>query len=127
MSRRKRHTKGWKQPLSQSMALCEYIDRGGCTPEKVTEHWHRVFCCAAKQFGFNRTARRILWDELVAGNWSRLHLSYEESLGTPDDWLRYLRWDVCYCSDRWSLDRLTRCHWLYRMYMQAARGEVTDG
>lgn len=25
--------------------------------------------------------------------------------------------DVMYCSDRWSLDRLTRCHWTYRQYI----------
>lgn len=127
MSRRKRHTKGWNQPFSQSMALCEYISRGNCDPEKVTEHWHRVFCCVAKYLGFNRATRRFLWEELVAGNWSRLHLSYDEGLRVPDDWLQDLRGDVFYCSDRWNLDRLTRCHWLYRTYMRAARGVVTDG
>ena len=127
MSGRKHHTKGWKQPFAQSMALCEYINRGNCTPEKVTEHWHRVFCCVAKYLGFNRATRRILWEELVAGNWSRLHLSYDEGLNTPDDWLQDFRWDVVYCSDRWSLDRLTRCHWLYRTYMKAVMEEVTDG
>ncbi len=114
----------FKQPFEQSMALDRYIEKGNCTPEKVTEYWHRTFCCVAKYLGFNAATRRILWEELVAGNWSRLHMSYDEGLNTSDDWLRDLRWDVFYCSDRWSLDRLTRCHWLYRMYMGALRTEV---
>jgi 4'-phosphopantetheinyl transferase EntD len=37
---------------------------------------------------------------------------------TPDHWLACLGDDVWYCSDRWCLDRLTRCHWLYRKYME---------
>lgn len=123
MSGRKHFLQRWGQPCVQSMALAEYINRGNCTPKKVTEYWHRTFFCVAKYLGFNRATRRILWEELVAGNWSRLHLSYDEGLNTSDDWLKDFCWDVVYCSDRWSLDRLTRCHWLYRTYMEALRIE----
>lgn len=119
MSSRKHSLNRWVEPYAQSMSLARYIEKGSCTPEKVTEYWHRTFCCVAKYLGFNRATRRILWEELVVGNWSRLHLSYDEGLNTSDDWLRDLREDVFYCSDRWSLDRLTRCHWLYRTYMRA--------
>ena len=31
--------------------------------------------------------------------------------------------DMFYCSDRWSLDRLMRCHWEWRHYMKG----VSDG
>lgn len=126
MNGRKHFLKRWGQPCVQSMVLAEYINQGNCTPEKVTEYWHRAFCCVAKYLGFNAATRRILWEELVAGNWSRLHLSYDEGLNTSDDWLRDFCWDVVYCSDRWSLDRLTRCHWLYRMYIRALGIEVDE-
>lgn len=106
----------YKQPYHQSMALCRYIDGGGCDPRKVRERWRRTFCCVARFLGFNRATTRILWEDLVYGNWEHLHQTDEERLLSPDLWLGKLRDDVLYCSDRWCLDRLTRCHWLYRQY-----------
>lgn len=106
----------YEQPYHQSMALCRYIDGGDCDPRKVRERWHRTFCCVARLLGFNRATTRILWEDLVHGNWERLHQTDEERLLSPDSWLGKLRDDVFYCSDRWCLDRLTRCHWLYRQY-----------
>jgi hypothetical protein len=109
------------------MALCRYIVQGNCNQRKVEEHWHRVFCCVAKYLGFNKATRKILWEELVAGNWKKLHTTDEECRRTPDEWLEKLESDVWYCSDRYTLDRLTRCHWLYRQYMQAVQKYgVTD-
>lgn len=110
----------WKQPYEQSMALYRYLDGGGCDPNKVAEQWHRTFCCVAKYLGFNRETRRILWGELAQGNWEHLHRTEYESRYTSDKWLDELKWDVFYTSDRASLDRLTRCHWMYRQYMRAA-------
>lgn len=110
---------GWVQPYKQSMALCGYIAQGNCNQHKVEEHWHRTFCCVAKYLGFNKATRRILWEDLVMGNWEKLHQTDEECRRTPDDWLDKLYWDVHYCSDRWALDRLTRCHWLWRQYERA--------
>jgi hypothetical protein len=107
----------WKQPYEQSMALCRYIDGGGCDPNKVVEHWRRAFYCIAKYLGFNKATRRILWHDLAVGNWTHLHPTGDESRYTSDKWLDELRWDVHYCSDRWSLDRLMRCHWTYRWYV----------
>ena len=118
---------GWRQPFKQSMALFRYLSRGHCTPPKVEEHWHRTFSCVAKHLGFNRSARRILWNDLVQGNWKRLHATDEEEQKTPDEWLDELRWEVYYCSDRWSLDRLTRCHWLYRQYRWSVWRIRNDG
>lgn len=115
--------KRWEQPYHQSMSLCRYIDGGDCTPEGVEDHWHRAFCCIAKYLGFNRATRKVLWEDLVYGNWKRLHLTDEEMAKTSNDWLNELRGDVFYCSDRWCLDRLTRCHWLYRHYVWAERCE----
>ena len=111
---------GWVQPYEQSMALCRYIKGGNCKPEKVEEYWHRAFMCISKHLGFDKAARRILWEDLVCGNWEHLHQTEDEMERTADEWLEELRGDVFYTSDRASLDRLTRCHWLYRQYMRAA-------
>lgn len=116
---------GWEQPYRQSMAMCDYVGRGDCDPRKVEEHWHRAFNCVAKHLGFNKVTRRILWEDLVIGNWERLHQTDDESHWTPEKWLDKLRWEVMYCSDRWSLDRLTRCHWIWRQYEWEAR-KVSD-
>ena len=125
---------GWVQPYEQSMALCgyigvkswsldeeppEYMRRGHVTPKKVEEYWHRAFNCVAKYLGFNKATRKILWEDLACGNWEHLHQTEEEKSRTPDEWLDKLYWDVHYCSDRWALDRLTRCHWLWRQYKLA--------
>jgi hypothetical protein len=122
---------GWVQPYEQSMALCGYIGvkswslddeppeeirRGHITPKKVEEYWHRTFNCVAEYLGFNKATRKILWEDLVMGNWEKLHQTDEECRKTPDEWLEKLEGEVWYCSDRWSLDRLTRCHWLWRQY-----------
>jgi hypothetical protein len=133
---------GWKQPYEQSMALCGYIGlkswsldseppedirRGHVTPDKVEEYWHRTFCCVAKYLGFNKATRRILWEDLVYGNWERLHMTDEERRLTPDDWLDKLYHEVWYCSDRWMFDRLTRCHWIWRQYKWAVWSEEHNG
>ena len=111
----------WKQPYEQSMALCRYIGRGSCKPSKVEEYWHRAFCCIAKYLGFNGSARKILWEDLVQGNWEHLHEMKNEEGFTSEEWLEKLREDCFYCSDRWSLDRLTRCHLVWRQYVWAVR------
>jgi hypothetical protein len=72
--------------------------------------------------GFTGKQRSMLWSELAAGNWKRLHLTPAEEEKTEAEWLNEFRWDVLYCSDRFSLDRLMRCHWLFRRYMEAATG-----
>lgn len=113
------HREGWREPFDQSAALVNYISNAGvhCKPESVLVMWKRTFCCVAKYLGFNRATRRILWEELVRGNWKRLHQTTEEESKTAEEWLEMFCGDVAYCSDRWSLDRLTRCHWLFRQYM----------
>lgn len=113
----------WVEPYEQSFALVNYIKAGTCRPQKLEEHWHRTFNCVAKFLGFNRATRKVLWNELVCGNWERLHTTEEENERTPEEWADELCLEVSYCSDRWSLDRLTRCHWLYRQYMSAKRRE----
>lgn len=113
----KRKSQSWKYPYDASMELCAYLKKGDCTQKGVESRWHKTFSLVLAYLGpFPRATRSYLWDELVIGNWERLHLTDEEQRMPPDHWLEKLRWEIWYCSDRWSLDRLTRCHWLYRAY-----------
>lgn len=91
-------------------------------PEEIKNNWHLIFQEVAKTLGFDSVAIDILWDNLVVGNWERLHATDEERALSEADVLKAFKSDVFYCSDRWSLDRLTRCHWLYRQYMRKAKG-----
>ena len=104
----------------KSMDLYAYLDGGGSDVAVVERMWHATFARALREMGFNRRATRLLWENLVCGNWKRLHLTQDERDGmTTGDWLDNLKGEVWYCSDRWSLDRVMRCHWLYRV---ATRG-----
>lgn len=115
-------SRSWRPAYKASMALCGYLTEGDCTMRGVERRWHETFDAVLRLLGpFPKKARRCLWDGLVAGNWERIHLSYDERAQSPRHWLEELRWEVWYCSDRWSIDRLTRRHWLYRAYCFACR------
>lgn len=109
--------------MKASMALCEYIRQGDCTPQGVESRWYQVFTCVLRDMGFTRQQRQFMWRELVSGNWSRLHKTDSEKSLPVDWWLVEFRHDVFYSMDRFSLDRLMRCHWMFRQYMKDATGE----
>lgn len=99
-----------------SMSFCKALDdmaQGDENPTRVTKGWHNVFCTVLSDMGFPKKARKYLWDNMLGGNWSRLHLTEDEEAVTGAEWLGALRDDVWYCSDRWTFDRLMRCHWRY--------------
>lgn len=131
MRMKKDKRRPWRPAYDASMALCRYVldenfvVRDGLDPCVVENRWHDVFCTVLKRLGFPRDARAYLWEELVKGNWRRLHLDEHEQRRTPEHWLGSLVWDCLYCSDRWSFDRLTRCHWAFRQYMRSATPEGT--
>lgn len=109
--------------IIKACELHRYIERGECSPQGVEKMWRQAFSCALKHLGFTRKQRSYLWCELASGNWERLHLTAAEAEISADEWLDQFSWDVFYCSDRWSFDRVTRCHWMFRQYMQAATGK----
>jgi len=106
--------------IEKSLVLCRYIAAGDCCVGGVENRWHQAFNSVLRDFGFPSRVRSFMWDELVCGNWERLHMTDEEEALTADEWLDKLRWEVMYCADRWSIDRLSRCHWLFRAYKWAA-------
>lgn len=91
--------------------------------DAITRLWRAAFSCALRDMGLPSKARRFLWDELAAGNWKHFHQQEDELKKDAWHWARDFGGDVLYCSDRWSLDRITRCHWTYRQLMDALRAE----
>ena len=96
-----------------SMEVCGAIKNG--SENDIESAWYQAFDAILASFGVcNRTD--FFWNSLVAGNWKRLHLTADEEEVTKAEWLDKFYWEISYCSDRWSLDRLCRCHWLYRAW-----------
>lgn len=84
------------------------------TNDELIEDWRKVFNSVLKYFGFNRHSRNFLFYTLCEGNWKHLHMTKKEEYYTETQWLSELAYDVFYCSDRWSFDRLMRNHWAFR-------------
>lgn len=101
--------------IEQCCMLSSYIqEHPGITNDELTRRWKSVFFLITKRMGFNKEGRRYLWNRLVEGNWERLHQTKEELMWDRNKWLEEFYLDLWYCSDRMSLDRLTRLHWQYR-------------
>ena len=109
----------WIAPYDASSAFHAYVNKGIPDKSKVEAGWHIVFNTVLKSLDIPKNARKQLWEGLVNGNWKRLWLTDDEKAMGADYWLSELDADVFYCSDRWTIDRLTRCHWLYRQYIAA--------
>lgn len=76
--------------------------------------WRKLFIyICQKEFGFSKRNAQYMFDELGHSNWNYLPAASDEAK-TENDLLGSFLSDVFYCSDRWSLDRLLRCHWKYR-------------
>ena len=62
-------------------------------------------------FKLPKRIREDLFDNLVRSNWVHLWETDEEKKMTIAELCEQLKWDVFYCSDRMSWDRLCRIHW----------------
>lgn len=90
----------------------------------VTDGWHKVFVGVCKHLGINRRSANVLFENMCLGNWKHLHQTDGESEFTSDIWFDKFLWDVFYCSDRWSVDRLMRCHWCFRQWLSSCVGTM---
>ena len=68
-----------------------------------------VYC-----FKLPKRIREDLFDNLVRSNWVHLWETDEEKKMTIAELCEQLKWDVFYCSDRMSWDRLCRIHWSWQ-------------
>lgn len=100
----------------RSMELNRYVKSGGSSLDEIERLWRQVFEAVLMRERFTRRAIDYMWDNLAQGNWEHMHQTEAERAMTTDEWLEAFRDEVFYCSDRWSLDRLTRCHWTWRQY-----------
>lgn len=65
-------------------------------------------------FKIPKRIRKNLFDNLVKGNWERLWEREDEKQMTIADLCEDIKWEVFYCSDRMSWDRLCRIHWYWQ-------------
>jgi hypothetical protein len=81
---------------------------------KIKVEWEELFKLQLKEWGFNDIASNELFEWGNRGhNWDRLHSTEEEDKLSISECLLQFSGEIYYCSDRMSLDRLFRCHWLY--------------
>ena len=73
-------------------------------------------------FKLPKRIRKDLFYELAQGNWKHLWETDEEKKMTIAELCEQLKWDVFYCSDRMSWDRLCRIHWNW----QRIKGRLWD-
>ena len=92
----------------------------------IKNEWHAIFNDVCYGMGFSNKNTNMMWTELAGGNWKHLHKSDSEEEKTAEDWFDAFCHDVFYCSDRWSLDRLMRCHWLHRQWLRAEWEKLDD-
>lgn len=106
------------------IAQCAKLSKWCEKPKKVTEKklrrkWNKLFIDICQYMGIDNLSAIVLFEQLVLGNWEHIHLTEDEEKYTHSEWLAKFSSDIFYCSDRWSLDRLMRCHWLYRQIMRS--------
>jgi hypothetical protein len=94
---------------------------------KPVEQWKDLFCRQLKQWGFNDKATDALFLWGTEGhNWNKLHPSDNDLQVPANEILGSFYGEVSYCSDRMSIDRLFRCHWLYNLYKMKLQKEATE-
>lgn len=88
----------------------------------ITDDWRKVFISVCKYLGINKKSAIVLFEWMCMGNWTHLHQTDGESEFTADIWFDKFLGDMFYCSDRWSVDRLMRCHWYFRQWLESYVG-----
>lgn len=95
---------------------------------KNIKRWKNLFSEVLSNWGFeeNAISKLFEWGAEYGHNWEKLHPSSEEESKTSEEILDKFWGEVYYCSDRMSLDRLFRCHWLYNYYFIKLNKEKTQ-
>lgn len=79
-----------------------------------------------RRFGMPKAAaKQFVW-QACCGNWLKLHETDMERHAGAEDYADALVWDVYYCSDRWSWDRVMRVQWLYMRLRDRCEKEVRE-
>jgi hypothetical protein len=99
-------------------------DPKGLDTIKVFNTWKEIFTGALEYWGFNDPAISSLFNwgcSSLTGyrgehNWKKLHSTDEEILWSSEEKLQRFLSEVSYISDRITLDRLFRTHWLFNFW-----------
>lgn len=82
-------------------------------------HMFDAICCYC--FHLPNRITKSLFRDLGYGNWEHLWETDEEKQKTIDELCETLRWEVFYCSDRMTWDRLLRTHWIWQRIQDRLR------
>lgn len=90
--------------------LSEEIEKDLITLNSIVKRWDKYMEYYLKKRNFNNSAisTMIDWGRDGGHNWVLLH--WEEKYYKI--YLKKFAREIHYCSDRMSMDRLLRCHWL---------------
>lgn len=112
--------------LNQCIKILRMLDEEQ-TPRSVVGPWRRTFNRICADLGFDKRSARILWESIgVYDNWDHLHENDAERRQSVSEWREMLTYDLRYCSDRWTFDRLLRVQWTFRHWEKAWHYDV-DG
>lgn len=80
--------------------------------QEILDKYPKMFdALCIYSFKLPKRIRKNLFYELAKGNWKHLWETDEEKIMTIAKLCEQLKWEVFYCSDRMSWDRLCRIHW----------------
>jgi hypothetical protein len=99
-----------EQGINFLIQLSVDIKRNKITLEEVKNKWNEYMKFILHEWGFNQTAIQhlIKWGD-GGHNWRLLHWDDKKPY---QEYLEEFVYEIAYCSDRMTLDRLFRCHWL---------------
>lgn len=90
-----------------------------CNMKELKKNWEIAFMYILDSWHYPKSVKNDLWNWGEHGNnWDILHIEntkYKDY--TKKQLIEEFSGDVFYCSDRMSLDRLLRCHWLYQQIL----------
>ncbi len=91
----------------------------------MLNQYREVICPAICRYNFRLSRKQalLLCDSLGQGNWEKLWPTSEEKTMPTDEICRVFIWDIYYCSDRMSWDRLVRINWQYHRLLRRMEEE----
>lgn len=95
--------------------MCKEIGKGK-TFQEIHKMWFDCFqYILVKQFRMSKKSCQILFYRFEMDNWTALHKENTKYKDKNEKQLLEIFFGECnYISDRASLDRVFRCHWLFR-------------
>lgn len=100
------------------------IDKSEMNPFDVKAEFIATVNSICEYLGYGKIGR-LLVSDMYYGGWEKINPDTIELAHSPDYWRVTLKYDMLYCSDRWSWVRLLRCIWAYNMWERSSSKEGT--